>query len=324
MAGTEKKPKLLDLVRNRIRLMGYSLNTERTYTDWIRKYIVWSGLRHPSELDESNLRSWLEHLVNNVNVAASTQNQALCAVLFLYRQVLGRPDFYVDQVVWSRKPTRIPVVLSVDEIRRLFLHTDPEYMLHLKLMYGSGLRLSELIRLRLGDVDLEHHQLLIRAAKGNKDRFTMIPLTLVGDLTHQIELAKRVHARDLTRGNGYASLPNALHKKYGTAVRSTVWQFLFPSRNVSRDPRSGFVCRHHISRKTVQKTVVNATRRSGLTKRVTTHTLRHSFATHLLQQGYDIRTVQELLGHNKVSTTMIYTHVLNRGGKGVHSPVDKL
>ncbi|TVQ15247.1 MAG: integron integrase [Balneolaceae bacterium] len=324
MSDSGKKPKLLEQVRNRIRLKGYSLSTEKTYLKWIRQFVVWNGLHHPLKLDESHLKSWLESLVNSSNVSASTQNQALCAVLFMYRQVLDRPDFYVNDLVWSRKPVRIPVVLSVDEIRLLLANTDQRYQLHFKLMYGAGLRISELIRLRICDVDLGHHQLQIRAGKGKKDRFTMIPLSLASDLAKQMAAAERTHKRDLASGFGYASLPNALHKKFGTAVRSPGWQFLFPSRNLSRDPISGYMCRHHISRKSLQRTLAEAVRSSRIRKRVTMHTLRHSFATHLLQQGYDIRTVQELLGHRDVSTTMIYTHVLNLGGKGVKSPADSL
>ena len=318
----QKKPKLLSQVRNKIRTKGYSCSTEKSYVQWIKQYVHFHNLRHPENLDEQHVSSFLNYLVNQRHVAGSTQNQALSAILFLYRVVLDNPDFYVKNLDWSKKPKRIPVVCSKQEVNDIFKVLDPKMLLPIKLIYGAGLRVSELIRLRVCDVDFDHAQLQIRSGKGKKDRFTILPATLIQDLSDQIAKVKRVHKNDVKNGFGYVSLPNALHKKYPSAAREIIWQFVFPSSRIGKDPRSSLKVRFHISRSTLQRSLREAVSKTGIAKKVTLHTLRHSFATHLLQAGYDIRTVQELLGHNNINTTMIYTHVIGKGGFAVRSPLD--
>ncbi len=316
------KGKLLDQVRNTIRLKGLSYNTEKTYIRWIKDYIIFNKKIHPNELNESHVKNWLVWLVNKRNVSASTQNQALSAVLFLYRNVLDKTDFFIHDLVWSKKPKRIPIVLSKNEINLLLNHISPKYQLHFRLLYGAGLRSSELLRLRIGDIDLENNQLLVRSGKGNSDRYTLLPQSLIPGVLKRIQQAERVHSKDVAKGYGMALLPFALHKKFGNSAKSLKWQFLFPSRIIGKDPRSGISCRHHISVTSLQRELARAQKLSRINKRITLHTFRHSFATHLLQACYDIRTVQELLGHKDVSTTMIYTHVLKLGSHAVKSPVD--
>lgn len=319
-----QQPKLLDRVRNAIRIKGYSYSTEKNYVKWIRQYILYHQKQHPSNLDELHVRAFLNHLVNQLSVAPSTQNQALCALLFLYREVIGKKDFYINGLTWSKKPKRIPVVLTVREVENLFRFIKHKHDLPVRLLYGAGLRSSEVLRLRVGDIDFGHSQILVRNSKGKQDRFTLLPSALKADLEKQIEQVKKLHQRDLQRGYGHANLPYALHVKYPNASQEFTWQYVFPSRIIGTDPRSGKQVRHHMSPRILQRIVKEGVKKAGIPKRVTLHTLRHSFATHLLQSGYDIRTVQELLGHKDVSTTMIYTHVLNKGGLAVRSPIDQI
>lgn len=323
-ANTSNNPKLLTRLRNSIRIKGYSSSTEKAYVSWVKQYIRWHGTTHPLKMNESHVRDWLYHLVNERHVAPSTQNQALCAVLFLYRQVLEKPKFFVDQIEWSKKPTSVPVVLSVSEVQRIIDKTHPSSKFYLKLLYGTGMRISEMLRLRICDVDLTLNQIKIHDAKGRRDRLTMLPASLKKHIRHQIELVTDRHQHDLNAGGGYVSLPYALHKKYGNASRSQNWQYLFPSSCISKDRRSGVPCRFHMSPRTVQRGFRDAVDKAGIQKKVSLHTLRHSFATHLLQSGYDIRTIQELLGHKNLKTTMIYTHILDMNEYGIISPADAL
>ncbi|MBP3192711.1 integron integrase [Natronogracilivirga saccharolytica] len=317
-----KKKKLLQQLRDAIRRKGYSLSTEKNYVKWTREYVLFHDKKHPVDMGQDEVTDFLTYLVNKRRVSPSTQNQALCALIFLYRQLLGMEDFYVDKVEWSKKAKRIPVVLSVDEVTKVMDLLQGKALLPLKLMYGAGLRVSECIRLRVQDLDLEYRQLIIRDGKGKKDRTTVAPDALIDGISRQVRLVKRIHDHDLSRGYGEVVLPYALQKKYPSAGKSINWQFLFPSGKLSRDPRTKKISRFHISRESMHRELQRAVRLAGVSKKVTTHTLRHSFATHLLQAGYDIRTVQELLGHNDVSTTMIYTHILKTGGHAVRSPLD--
>lgn len=259
----------------------------------------------------------------NRNVAASTQNQALCSILFLYKQVLQKPIPLLDNIQWAKKPKKLPVVLTRDEVKQLFQNLDGIPNLVCSLLYGSGLRISEAIRIRVKDVDIGYSQLTVRSGKGKKDRVTILPSTIINDLRIQVKKVHNLHKKDLRRGYGKVLLPKALARKYPNASAELGWQYLFPSRKRSEDPRSGFRHRYHISDTYIQRAVRKAVKQSSITKKASCHTLRHSFATHLLDDGYDIRTVQELLGHKRVKTTMVYTHVLNRGGKGVKSPLDQ-
>ena len=320
----KQKPKLLTRLRNEIRILGYSWHTEQTYVYWVRNYILFHNKQHPTELGQEDVNAFLNHLVNKRHVAPSTQNQALSALLFLYRRLLDQPDFAVEGINWSKKPKRIPVVFSKDEITLFFRNVDAKISLHLKLMYGAGLRLSELVRLRIGDIDFANGQLHIRSGKGKQDRFTLLPESLRDPLEVQIQKVYKILQSDKKRVSISISLPHALHKKYPNATNDFSWHYLFPSKVISTDPRSGHQVRHHVSRNTLQRGFRNALKASGIRKRATLHTLRHSFATHLLQSGYDIRTVQELLGHKDVSTTMIYTHVLKMGSHAVKSPADAI
>ena len=319
--GRNRK-KLIPTLRNRIRLKGYSYNTEKNYVKWVREFILFHSKTHPEKMDETDVTSFLTHLVNKRNVSPSTQNQALCAILFLYRQVLGRTDFYVNEIQWSKKGTRIPVVLSVSEVKRLLEAVQGKAAIPLKLMYGTGMRVSECIRLRVQDLDLDYKQVTVRDGKGRKDRTTVLPESLLDRIREQIRCVEKIHQYDLRNGFGEVPMPYALRKKYPSASKELRWQYLFPSEKISRDVRSGRLVRFHVSRETLHRELRKAVRIAGITKRVSSHTMRHSFATHLLQAGYDIRTVQELLGHNDVKTTMIYTHVLKTGGHAVKSPLD--
>ena len=320
--NNRKKKKLIPGLRDEIRLKGYSYNTEKNYVKWVRNFVFFHNKTHPEKLDELDVTAFLTFLVNKRNVSPSTQNQALCAILFLYRQVLGRKDFYVHEVQWSKKSTRIPVVLSAAEVKRLLDVVHGKAALPLRLMYGSGMRVSECIRLRVQDLDLDYKQITVREGKGRKDRTTILPESLIGAMHQQIRRVGKIHQYDLRKGFGEVPLPYALRKKLPSASKELGWQYLFPSEKISRDVRSGRMARFHVSRETLHRELRQAVRIAGITKRVSSHTLRHSFATHLLQAGYDIRTVQELLGHNDVKTTMIYTHVLKTGGHAVKSPLD--
>jgi integron integrase len=314
--------KLLDAVREAVRTRHYSIRTEEAYLRWVREYILFFDKRHPQELGAKDVSAFVSHLAVERRVAASTQSQALSALLFLYREVLALPIEWVDDVERAKKPKRLPVVFTRQEARAVLGRLREEAWLMASLLYGSGLRLMECVRLRVKDVDLARLQIVVREGKGNKDRVTMLPTSLVEPLRRQLERAKALHEADLRQGFGHVHLPYALARKYPNAEREWCWQYVFPARQRSLDPRSEREQRHHVSETALQKAVRAAVRGAGITKPGSCHTLRHSFATHLLEAGYDIRTIQELLGHSDVQTTMIYTHVLNRGGKGVKSPLE--
>jgi len=316
-------PRLLDQVREAIRLRHYSIRTEQAYTDWIKRFILFHGKRHPREMGAAEVERFLTHLAVEGRVAASTQNQALSALLFLYREVLKVDLPWLGEMTRAKRPGRLPVVLTVEEVRRVLARIDGQQGLMADLLYGAGLRLLECVRLRVKDLDFEMRQITVRDGKGEKDRVTMLPQSVLEPLRAHLEKVKVLHAHDLEEGFGEVYLPYALDRKYPDASREWGWQYVFPAAGRSVDPRSGKERRHHVDEQTLQRAMKKAVRAAGLTKPASCHTLRHSFATHLLQSGYDIRTVQELLGHQDVATTMIYTHVLNRGGSGVISPLDR-
>lgn len=315
-------PKLLDRVRERIRFKHYSIRTEDSYVQWIRRFILFHGKRHPSEMGAVEVEAFLTHLAVEGNVAASTQNQARSALLFLYKEVLGSELPWLNNVEQAKKPRRLPVVLTEDEVRDVLANLEGVHWLVAALLYGAGLRLMEALRLRVQDVDFKRREVLVRNGKGFKDRVTMLPDRLAGRLQSHLATVRLLHEKDMAEGFGEVHLPYALGRKYPNAGTSWGWQYVFPSSNRSLDPRTGKTRRHHLDEQTIQRAVKQAVRTAGVVKPATPHTLRHSFATHLLQNGQDIRTVQELLGHEDVQTTMIYTHVLNRGGRGVTSPLD--
>jgi len=317
-----RKPRFLDQMRTFMRARRYSRRTEQAYVDWVRRFILFHAKRHPRELGEEEIVEFLSDLAVKRKVSASTQNQAFCALLFLYEQFLERKLGRLDSALRASKPSRLPVVLSREEVRAVLAHIRPPYRLMLELIYGSGLRLLECLRLRIKDVDFDYGRIIVRDEKGMKDRVTMLPGRLRRPLEEHLAHAKAVHERDLQLGFGSVYLPDALERKYPNAHRSWMWQYVFPAAKRSVDPVSGRVRRHHVLEKNLQNAAANAVRAAGITKPASCHTLRHSFATHLLEDGYDIRTVQELLGHKDVSTTMIYTHVLNKPGIGVKSPLD--
>jgi integron integrase len=319
----EHRPKrLLDQVRDAIRLKHYSIRTEESYVTWIKRYILFHNKRHPKEMTSAEIEAFLTHLAVQQNVAASTQNQALSALLFLYRDVLKTPlDIPID-AIRAKKPKRLPTVLTKEETLRVIARLSGTQRLMAKLLYGGGLRLMECLRLRVKDLDFAQHQIIVRDGNGMEDRLTTLPDSLIGPLQEHLSHVKHLHAQDVAQGLGAVYLPFALERKYPRAGRLWIWQYVFPSDRLSKDPRTGITRRHHASESGLQKAVSQAGRSVGLNKRISCHTFRHSFATHLLQQGYDIRTVQELLGHKDVKTTMIYTHVLNRGRLPVRSPLD--
>ncbi len=316
-------PRLLDQVRDKLRVKHYSIRTEQTYADWIKRYILFHGKRHPKEMGAQEVEAFLTHLAVAGRVSASTQNQAKSALLFLYREVLEIQLPWLDNVTQAKAPKRLPVVLTVAEVQAVLSGLKGTHLLIASLLYGGGMRLMEAVRLRVKDVDFARHEIIVREGKGFKDRVTMLPETIVAPLQAHLLKVKTLHEEDLAAGFGEAYLPFALDKKYPTAGCEWGWQYIFPSKNLSADPRTSKTRRHHVDEKGVQRAVKQAVRDVGLTKPATPHTFRHSFATHLLESGYDIRTVQELLGHSDVSTTMIYTHVLNKGGRGVISPLDR-
>lgn len=317
-------PRLLERVRTALRARHYSIRTEEAYVAWIRRFILHHAKRHPQEMGAPEVVDFLTHLALRRNVSASTQNQALSALLFLYRAVLGRELEGLDRSVRARRPQRLPTVLSRGEVGRLLARLDGEPRLMASLLYGSGLRLMECLRLRVRDVDFGNRQLLVRDGKGRRDRAALLPRSALRPLRQQIERVRAVHARDLAAGFGSVWLPDALERKYPSAACSLGWQWLFPASRRSRDPRTGSRRRHHLHASALQRAVARAGAEAGIPKHASCHALRHSFATHLLEDGSDIRTVQELLGHRSVQTTMIYTHVLQRGPLGVSSPVDRL
>ncbi|CAG0949779.1 Tyrosine recombinase XerD [Methylophilaceae bacterium] len=315
---------MLDQVRGKIRLKHYSIRTEQAYLDWIKRFILHFDKRHPKELGASEVEQFLTHLAVNGNVSASTQNQAKSALLFLYKHVLEMELPWLDNVERAKVPKRLPVVLTRDEVQRMLGQLQGTHWLVASLLYGSGMRILEALRLRVKDLELSRKEILIRDGKGFKDRVTMLPVALVNPLREHLDRVKQLHDQDLKEGFGAVYLPYALERKYPGAAQDWAWQYVFPSAKRSIDPRSNIERRHHVQDQAIQRAIRQAVRNAGITKPATPHTLRHSFATHLLEGGYDIRTVQELLGHSDVSTTMIYTHVLNRGGKGVVSPLDHL
>jgi integron integrase len=324
--GPDGKAKLLDQVRAAIRFKHYSLRTEQAYVDWIKRFIIFHGKQHPEKLGADAVREFLSDLASARNVAASTQNQAFSALLFLYREVLKQELPWIDDIERVKRPPKVPVVFTPDEARTVLSKLQGRARLMAHLLYGSGLRLMECLRLRIKDIDFGYLQITVRDGKGGRDRVTMLPIILVEPLRRQIEKRRITHEEDLAAGHGAVHLPGALAKKNPGAARELGWQYLFASRKRSFDPRDESGCatekRHHASETLLQRAVKQALRDAGVNKAASCHTFRHSFATHLLENGYDIRTVQELLGHKDVSTTMIYTHVLNKPGIGVKSPLD--
>jgi integron integrase len=319
-----RPPRLLDQVRATLRVRHGSRRTEKAYVAWIRRFILFHGKRHPAEMGGAEVTQFLSALAVQRNVAASTQNQALSALLFLYRDVLGQELPWLDEIVRARRPERIPVVLSRSEVHAIIGSLDGPVRLLVLLLYGSGLRLLEALRLRVKDVDFARSQITVRSGKGDRDRVTMLPTSLALDLAKHLDTVRDLHEADLRAGAGWVELPWALTRKYPNAGREWGWQWVFPATRTYRHTETGQRRRHHLHESVLQRAVKAAVRRNGIAKRATCHTFRHSFATHLLEDGSDIRTVQELLGHRDVTTTMIYTHVLNRGPAGVRSPADRL
>ncbi len=316
-------PRLLDQVREATRRLHYSIQTEDAYVNWTKRFILYHGKRHPLDMGRPEVIAFLGHLAMREDVAASTQNQALSALLFLYKVVLGRPLEWVnDEVVRARMPERLPTVFSREEARAVLAHLHGTAWLAANLLYDSGLRLMECLRLRIKDVDFDQGHLIVRDGKGRKDRATILPTSLIESLRRQVEHVRALHESDLRDGYGRVDLPHALAEKCPDADRQLGWQYLFPSGRRAVDPRTGIVRRHHLAESALQKAVKRAIRAAGVVKHASCHTFRHSFATHLLEAGHDIRTIQELLGHNDVRTTMIFTHVLKAGPLGVRSPQD--
>jgi integron integrase len=318
-----RPPKLLEQVAHRLRVKHYSLRTEQAYVGWIRRYILFHGKRHPADMGKDEVEAFLTSLAVDRNVSASTQTQALSALLFLYREVMGAELPWLDDVVRAKKPRRLPVVLTRDETLRLIEAVDDAQCAFVaRLLYGTGMRVLECLRLRIKDVDFSRREIIVRDGKGGKDRVTLLPAALHEGLQARVAGAIAQHKADLASGFGEVWLPDALAAKYPGAAHAPGWQYVFAASSLSRDPRSDAVRRHHLDERRIQRAIHNAALKTRQLKPVSPHTLRHCFATHLLESGYDIRTVQELLGHADVSTTMAYTHVLNRGGRGVVSPLD--
>jgi len=319
-----QQPRLLEQVVAKMRVKHYSLRTEKTYVDWIKRFIWHNGKRHPKDMGAVEVEAFLTYLAVERNVSASTQNQAKSALLYLYKEVLAVELPWLDNVTQAKAPKRLPVVLTQAEVQSVLSRLDGTMWLIASLLYGSGLRIMETLRLRVKDIDFARREILVREGKGFKDRVTMLPMSMVEPLKSHLLKVQSLHKDDLSTGYGEVFMPMALDRKYPGAGKDWRWQYVFPSVKLSIDPRSKVVRRHHADEKTVQRAVKKAVNLAGLTKLATPHTFRHSFATHLLEGGYDIRTVQELLGHSDVATTMIYTHVLNKGGRGVSSPLDVL
>lgn len=319
--GTQKS-RLLDQVRGRIRRLQYSHRTEKTYVHWIRRFILFHGKRHPVEMGAEEVEAYLTHLAVKRHVSASTQNQALSAILFLYRQVLEIQLPWMENIVRAKRPKRLPVVMSRAEVSSVLCRLDDPFWLMSSLLYGSGLRIAECLRLRIKDLDFDYRQITIRNGKGAKDRVTMLPDALIDPIRGRMKMLTGLFETDKNSELAGVSMPFALARKYPGARREWGWQFLFPSRRALRERDSGLMVRHHAHEKPLQRAFRVAVRKAEISKAASCHTLRHCFATHLLESGYDIRTVQELLGHKNVATTMIYTHVLRKGGRGVRSPLD--
>ncbi|MFZ3321550.1 MAG: integron integrase [Usitatibacter sp.] len=310
-------------VSRAIRVRHYSRRTEEAYSHWIRRFILFHGKRHPSGMGGGEVTQFLSHLANHENVAAATQSQALAAILFLYKRVLEQELPWLKDIVRAKQPRRLPTVLEREEVRRLLDQMQGVHALMARLMYGTGMRIGECVAIRVKDLNLARKELIVRDGKGGKDRVTMLPAALMTSLEEQLRRSRKVFDYDRERNRPGVALPFALERKYPHAGRLWVWHWVFPQGKLSMDPVSGIVRRHHAYDQTLARAIMLGARRAGIERPVTSHTLRHSFATHLLHDGYDIRTVQELLGHKDVSTTMIYTHVLNRGGRGVVSPLDR-
>ncbi|MDH3414273.1 MAG: integron integrase [Gammaproteobacteria bacterium] len=321
MDGTRERSPFIASVREAIRVRHFSLRTEEAYVGWIRRFILFHRKRHPGDMGEAEVQAFLNHLAVRRSVSASTQSQALNALVFLYRHVVGRPLDEMGELVRPKRPARLPVVLSVDEVARILKALEGQHWLIGCLLYGSGLRLMEGVRIRVKDLDFEHRAVVVRDGKGGKDRVVTLPDEMVVPLRRHLEARRTVFERDVASGHGAAWLPHGLKRKYPRAPMEWGWQYVFAASRVGRDPRSGAVGRHHIHESAVQRAVKLAVRRAGIVKPATCHTLRHSFATHLLERGADIRTVQEQLGHSNVRTTQVYTHVLKRGGLAIKSPL---
>jgi integron integrase len=317
-------PRLLDRVRLSIRARHYSPCTEKAYVAWVRRFVVFHGKRHPDVMGAPEVAGFLAHLASKGRVSASTQNQAFSALLFLYREVLGRELAGLEDTPRAKRPVRVPLVLSREEVNTVLRHVRGTPWLMTSLMYGAGLRLLECCRLRVKDVDLARGEITVHDGKGRKDRLTVLPGRLAEPIRAHLERVRRQHLADVAGNAGFVALPDALGRKYPGAGREWAWQWVFPASRLYLDPASGERRRHHVHETVVQREFAIGVRAAGIPKPATCHTLRHSFATHLLEQGYDIRTIQELLGHSDVTTTMIYTHVLNRGGRGVRSPLDTM
>lgn len=323
-ANVSTKPRLLDQMRKVIRVKHYSMRTERTYVSWVAQFIRWSGMRHPADMGAPEIEAFLSMLANQRDVAGATQNQALAALLFLYKQVLGIDLPWLDGITRAKKPARLPVVLSQPEVAAVLAHTRGTSGLVISLLYGTGMRLMEALRIRVKDIEFDRNIILVRAGKGDKDRVVPLPASLAHRLREQIAARHRMHSVDLARGMVDVELPHALWKKYPNAPKEWAWQYVFAAADYSADPRSGVIRRHHLHEKTIQRAMRAAVIAAGIHKPASCHTMRHSFATHLLESGSDIRTVQELLGHSDVSTTMIYTHVAKHGAAGTLSPLDRI
>jgi integron integrase len=316
------QPRLLDQVRDVLRRRHYSYKTEKSYIHWIKHFVTFHNMKSPREMGAAEVEAFLTHLAVDLRVAPSTQNQAFSALIFLYREVYKFDTDWGLNAERAKETRYLPTVLTVEETQSVLKGIPSIYQLVAKVLYGSGLRLSEGLSLRVKDLDFAQRQIVVRDAKGRESRVTMLPNSLVEPLTHHLQWVRRLHQQDLEQGYGSVYLPYALERKYPNAEREWIWQYVFPSLTRSIDPRSGICRRHHLHESGVQKAVKQGVQASGIQKRIGCHTFRHCFATHLLENGYDIRTVQELLGHKDVKTTMIYTHVLNRGGRGVRSPLD--
>lgn len=325
MANTAKhSPRLLECIREVMRVNHYSISTERTYILWIKQYIYFHNKRHPKEMGADEITAFLTHLAVKRNVSPSTQNQALSAILFLYKRVLDINLPWMDDIVRAKRPRRLPVVFTRQEVKALLSQFEGTRWLIFSLIYGCGFRILECLRLRIKDIDFHYKQIIIRDAKGSKDRVTLLPGSLLEPLRNHLARVKLLHEQDLMNGFGCVYLPHALERKYPNACKEWGWQYIFPSINISTDPRSNIRRRHHVYEKTLQRKMKQAIQNAGIIKPGSTHTLRHSFATHLLEDGYDIRTVQELLGHKDVKTTQIYTHVMGKGCNGVKSPLERI
>lgn len=318
-----QSPKLLDQVRSALRVKHYSYETEKSYIKWIYRYICFHNKKHPQELDESDISQFISYLATTQKVSASTQNQALCAIVFLYKEVLKKDPGNFD-LVWAKKSRRIPVVFSKQEIADILKQLSGVHWILAMLMYGSGMRRMECLRLRVKDIDFAYNQITVRSGKGDRDRVVPLPQAVKNPLANHLKKVGIQHEKDLKAGYGSVELPDALEKKYRNADKNREWQYVFPAHRISKDPRTGIERRHHLYESVIQKSVKSAIRKAGIHKHGSCHSLRHSFATHLLEDGYDIRTVQELLGHKHLETTMIYTHVMNKGGLAVRSPADNL